>query len=474
MLKTLEKRRKSDILTVEKRRRVKEGEAMLYRKMYDELLKWKKDSNKKALYISGARQIGKTTIIREFGKRNYQKFLEINFITNPSAKEIFRQDLSADTIIMKLTAYFKTELIEQDTLIFFDEVQECLEVRTAIKFLVEDGRFDYIESGSLLGVMYQNVASFPVGFEDPRVMYPMDFEEFVIALGVQPSTLHVLEEAYKKHEKVEAFVHEEMMKLVRFYCVIGGMPAVVKEFVETKDMGKVYHIQRGILDLYRHDIAKYADKGKEKIQMIFDAIPAELNNKNKRFVLSDLKKSARSERYESCFQWLADAGVTLPCYNLEELTQPVAINQKRNLFKLFFNDTGLLCAMSSSDIQYQIINDNLEINKGSIAENLVASQLKCNGYALYYYDKKQLGELDFVIEHEGCLMPIEVKSGKDFKKHNALDKTIERLQTRIQKPIVFCIGNVEETDTVCYLPFYMIMFCKELHQLGVVDLQINI
>lgn len=447
---------------------------MLYRKFYEYMREWKQQSKKKALFISGARQIGKTTLIREFGKQNYRKFLEINFITTPSAKEIFQGDLSAEMLIAKLTAFFRTELIPKDTLIFFDEVQECLEVRTAIKFLVDDGRFDYIESGSLLGITYENITSYPVGYEDPQTMYPMDLEEFAIALGVQQTTFDLLEQSYLNHVKVEDFIHKEMLKVFRFYCVVGGMPAVVQEFVDTSDMGKVLNTQRSIIELYRKDVQKYAEKGKEKIQMIFDAIPAELNNKNKRFVLSDLKKSARSERYESCFQWLSDAGVTLPCYNLQELMQPVAINLTRNLFKLFLNDTGLLCAMSSSDIQFQIINENLDINEGSIMENLFATQLKCNGFALYYYDKKRVGELDFVVEYGSELLPIEIKSGKSYQKHAALLHVTENRNWKVKKPIVFCIGNVEETEEVLYLPLYMIMYLKDDHHLGIVNIDLKI
>lgn len=447
---------------------------MLYRKFYDYMMKWKEEPKKKALFISGARQIGKTTLIREFGKQNYEKYLEINFITTPSAKAIFEGDLSAELLITKLTAFFKTELLPNHTLIFFDEVQECLKVRTAIKFLVDDGRFDYIESGSLLGVTYQDVISFPVGYEDPQVMYPMDFEEFALALGVQKATFEVLEKAYQTKTPVDDFIHKEMLRVFQFYCVVGGMPAVVQEFVNSNDMGKVLNIQKGIIELYRKDVQKYAQKGKEKIQMIFDAIPAELNNKNKRFILSDLKKSARSERYESCFQWLSDAGVTLPCHNLHELIQPVAINVSRNLFKLFLNDTGLLCAMSSSDIQFQIINDNLDINEGSIMENMFATQLKSNGYTLYYYDKKKVGELDFVIEYGTKLLPIEIKSGKNYKSHPALHNILQNKDYKITKPIVFCIGNIENQEDILYLPLYMIMYVKDEHKLGVIELNLKI
>lgn len=219
---------------------------------------------------------------------------------------------------------------------------------------------------------------------------------------------------------------------------------------------------------------KYVEEGRDKIQMIFDAIPAELNNKNKRFILSDLKKSARSERYESSFNLLHDAGVTLPCYNVQKIKQPLAINLSRNLFKCYMNDTGLLCAMSSSDVQFKILNDNMSISEGSIVENLYTTQLKSNGYLLYYYNRKKFGEINFIIEHEHSLIPIEIKSGKDYKKHLSLSKMIENENEAMGKPIVFCIGNVEETSSIPYLPLYMIMFLKHEHQFGIIDVKINI
>lgn len=446
---------------------------MLYRKLYEYMKNWKQNPNKKALYISGARQTGKTTLIREFGRNEYQAFIEINFITTPSAKQIFEGDLSADLIIAKLTAFCQKELIPHQTLIFFDELQECLKVRTAIKFLVEDGRFDYVESGSLLGVTYQAVSSFPVGFEDPHVMYPMDFEEFAIALGVQKTTFALLKQAYEEKKPIDPFIHEQLMQIFRFYTVVGGMPAAVQEFITSNDLGKVSNIQRGIIELYRKDVQKYAMNGKDKIQMIFDAIPSELNNKNKRFILSDLKKSARSERYESCFNWLADAGVALPCYNIQEIRQPIAINLSRNLFKLFLNDTGLLCAMSSSNIQFPLIRGELDINEGSIMENMFAMQLKSNGFKLYYYDRKKYGEIDFIVEADRNLLPIEIKSRKDYKTHASLTRVMKD-HPQIKKPIVFCIGNVEETKEVTYLPMYMIMFLTNHFELGKIELHITI
>ncbi len=439
---------------------------MLYRKFYNELVKWYKQDKKLALLIDGARQIGKTTIIRQFAKDYYgDNFVEINFINTPSAKEIFMGDLSVDGIISKLTLFLRRPLTPHKTLVFFDEVQECLEVRTAIKFLVDDGRFDYIESGSLLGINYKEIKSYAVGYEENRTMYPMDFEEFAIANGIQQSTFDMLRDCYTRRVHVDEFVHKQMMKLFTYYVIIGGMPAAVQEFVNSKDMGKVVGIQSDILKLYRKDITKYATTGKEKITLIFDTMPAELNAKNKRFMLSDLAKSARMDRYESCFNWLTDAGIALPCYNLTEPKQPVAINKQHNLFKFYMADTGLLCAMCSDDVQYQIVNGNYSINEGSIMENMFAQQLKSNGFNLYYFDKQKVGEVDFIVEQHAELVPVEIKSGKDYKSHRALNNLLAVDEYKLKESIVFCVGNIEIADKAVYLPLYMIMFFKKENML---------
>lgn len=440
---------------------------MLYRKFYDELVRWHKQDKKLAMLIDGARQIGKTTLIRQFAKDYYgDNFVEINFINTPSAMDIFKGDISVDGIISKLTLFLRRSLEPHKTLVFLDEVQECPEVRTAIKFLVDDGRFDFIESGSLLGINYKEIKSYAVGYEEIRQMYPMDFEEFAIANGIQQSTLDMLKDCYERRVPVDEFVHKQMMQLFTYYVIIGGMPAVVQEFVNSKDMGRVVGIQGDILQLYRKDITKYATAGKEKITLIFDTIPAELNAKNKRFMLSDLAKSARMERYESCFNWLTDAGVALPCYNLAEPKQPVEINKQHNLFKFFLADTGLLCAMCSGDVQYQIVNGEYGINQGSIMENMFAQQLKSNGFTLYYFDKQRVGEVDFIVEQHAGLVPVEVKSGKDYKSHRALNNLLAVEEYKLKESLVFCIGNVEVEDSVVYLPLYMIMFFKKQNMLN--------
>lgn len=443
---------------------------MLQRKAYQKLLDWKKDRNHKALCILGARQIGKTTLIRKFGKENYKNFVEINFISDTDAAGIFSGDLDVNTIITNLTAYTCQPMEPGETLVFFDEVQECPNVRTAIKFLVEDRRFDYIESGSLLGTKYKAVKSLPVGFEEIYRMYPMDFEEFLWANGVQDATIQYLKTCMHTKMRVLPAVHETMTKLFYSYIVVGGMPDVVQTYVDTHDIGKVIAVQTSLLDLYRQDISRYAD-GNEKIKIkaIFDAIPSQLNDKNRRFMVNSLAPTARLARYEDSFQWLSDAGVALACYNVTEPQTPLKLNEKHSLFKLFMNDVGLLCAACMENVQFDLLSGHLDVNLGSILENIVAQQLKANGYDLFYFDAKKYGEVDFVVSGGVHTRLIEVKSGNDYKKHSALDKIRSVSEWKFRDSIVLCKGNLEVVDDVLYLPWYMMIFvCPDAPPQGLI------
>jgi len=427
----------------------------------DHLKRWKQQAKKKALCIVGARQIGKTTLVREFAKECYQDFLEINFIVNPSAKQLFAGDLDAGTLCENLTAFARKSLAVGKTLILFDEVQECPEARTAIKFLVEDGRFDYIETGSLLGVNYQQVMSYPVGYEEIYHMYPMDLEEFLTANGIQSDTLKYLQNCYEQQLPVRESIHAMLVKFFYLYIIVGGMPQVVQNYVDTHDIGVVVKNQKDILIQYRLDITKYADRhDKVKIGRIFDTLPAQLNSKNRRFKLSVVAADGRMNRYEESFQWLADAGVALPCYNVREPQLPLGLNTKHNLFKLYLNDTGLLCSSCVENVQLAILQGDLEINMGSILENLFAQQLKCNGYSLCYYDSKKHGEVDFVLENQGRVDLLEIKSGKDYHRHRALDNVAAVEGWHFGRQMVFAPGNVEVDGNVTYMPWYMVMFYR--------------
>ena len=434
---------------------------MLKRKVYRKLVQWKTQHPKKALCIIGARQIGKTTIVRQFAADYYDYFVEINFLLDKKAEQIFSESLDADTVITNLTAYVQKKMEPGKTLVLFDEIQECPNARTAIKFLVEDGRFDYVETGSMLGVRYKEVRSYPVGFEEIYRMYPMDFEEYLWANGVQDTTIEYLKNCYEQQKPVSESVHSTLSKLFLSYIVVGGMPQIVQSYINSHDISEVIRIQQDILEAYRQDIAKYAENGnKIKIRAIFDSIPSQLNEKNRRFILVKIDANGRQNRYENSFEWLADAGVALPCYNVEEPQPPLKLNAKHNLFKLFMGDTGLLCAACMANVQFDILQGNLDINLGSILENVMAQLLKSNGFDLHYYDSKKNGEVDFVIQNGMRVDLIEVKSGNDYKKHHALSRLMKVENWKFDKKYVFCKGNVECADGVVYLPWYMIMFYR--------------
>ena len=432
----------------------------LKRSAYSDFTAWKNDADHGALLVTGARQVGKTFLIREFAKESYKVTLEINFVETPSAKAIFEGDLDADTLIANLTAFSGVALEPGETLVFLDEIQECPQARTAIKFLVDDGRFDYIESGSLLGVLYGQVPSLPVGYERIVRMFPLSLEEFFAANGVQPDVLDSTRLCCEEGRPVPTVAHERLLRLFRLYLAIGGMPSAVKEFTETSDLARVLQVQRDILMLYRQDIAKYAPN-KAHVHAIFDSMPAELDKKNKRFKLSDLSKTARMERYESDFMWLVDAGVALPCYNATAPLTPLEVNAQRNLFKLFLCDVGLLSAASVGSVQFDLVSGNVSINWGSFLENAIAQQLTANGFDLFYYDKSKIGEVDFLLQRGSKVIPLEAKSGSDCEKHAALDNLMAVSEWSLDEAVVICRDNVKQSGSVTYLPWYSIAFLKQ-------------
>ncbi|MCL2196754.1 MAG: AAA family ATPase [Treponema sp.] len=430
---------------------------MLKRKMINRLIGWKNIKNKPALLIKGARQVGKTFIIREFAKANYKNFIEINFEKQPSVKKVFEEDLDARTIILNLSAMGMGPFEDGRTLIFFDEVQSCPQARTAIKFLVEDGRFDYIESGSLLGIGYKDVSSYPVGYEEQASMYPLDFEEFLWAKGITPEVINKLREAYNEVTAVDDFLHNQIMKAYREYLITGGMPAAVSAYIENDDFSKTLKVQTSILDSYRDDISKYADREKILAKKMFDAIPEQLSKKNKRFILADLKKGTSAKKYENASMWLTEAGIALNCFNVTSLETPLRFNEKRNLYKLYMLDSGLLCAMGMRGIQSELLNGNIEINEGGITENAAASELAKKNIPLYYYDKKSRAEIDFVFAENNGISVIEVKSGKNYKSHASLDNICN--EVKLNRRIVLSKYNTETSvNGVIYYPLYMAMF----------------
>lgn len=436
---------------------------MLKRKIYQELLKWKNDANRKALCIIGARQIGKTTIVREFAKNEYKQLIEINFLLEPKACEIFNQSLNPQTILINLTAYTGKELIPDHTLILFDEIQECPEARTAIKFLVEYGKYDYIETGSMLGVKINAVRSYPVGFERIIHMYPLDFEEFCWANEMPESTIDHLRSCYDNKQPVTSLIHDIMINTFQRYIAVGGMPEVVDTFVKTSDMAAVLRIQRQLIELFENDIRKYANpENRAAILTLFQAIPSQLNAQNKRFFISQVLPSKKIAMIENELSWIELAGLGLPSYNLEEPQVPLKLNEKRSLFRFFLFDSGLLCAMSAGNVQFDILQGRTDINEGSLLENCFATQLAANGFSLAYYNQKKIGELDFIVQRSHDPTIIEIKSRSNYKRHQAINNALAVKNWRFDETLIFCKGNVEQTDSITYLPWYMVMFYKPI------------
>ena len=420
---------------------------------------YKKD--KKALLITGARQVGKTFIIREVGKADFESFIEINFLENRTAQSLFETAKNSSDILLRISAITDQPLIPGKTLIFFDEVQECREIVTAIKFLVDEGSYRYILSGSLLGVDLKDIRSAPVGFMDVFEMFPLDFEEFSRANGVSGRVIDSLRNAYESQTPVDAIVHEKMMDLFRLYLIVGGMPSVVARYLATNNLQEVAQEQRSILALYRQDIAKYDPNNKLYLEDIFALIPGELNSKNKRFILKNLNENFKFSRYQNSFLWLKNAGVALPAFCVTEPTVPLMLNKSSNLFKLFLSDVGLLASMYMDGIQLKLLNREKDINFGSVYENAAAQELKAHGYDLYYFNSKKQGELDFVIERGGDVLPIEIKSGKDYRRHAALDNVLGNKDYAIPMAFVFQNDNVSAEGRVVYLPIYMLMFLQK-------------
>lgn len=429
---------------------------MLKRKIDNYLREYyRKSSN--ALLITGARQVGKTYSIREFGK-TFKSFIEINFIENTDAIGLFKDAKGSTDVLMRLSAITNSPLIKGETLIFFDEVQECPDIVTAIKFLVDEGSYRYILSGSLLGVELKDIRSVPVGYMGVREMFPLDFEEFITCVGINENVIASVKEAWIKRLPVDSFIHSKMMELFRLYLIIGGMPAAVSKYLESNNLQDVLAIQQEIIQLYKKDIAKYDPENKLYIEEIFNLIPPELNAKNKRFILKRLNENAKFERYENSFLWLKNAGVALPVFNVEEPKVPLLLARSRNLLKLFMNDIGLLAAQYAAGIQVRIIKGDKDINYGSIYENAVAQELVAHGLWPYYYNSKKRGEIDFVIERNGKVLPLEVKSGKDYTYHRALSNILDCDEYDIPEALVMNNDNLFVDGRITYVPVYMVMF----------------
>lgn len=442
---------------------------MLKRKIYSELLAWKKrrkdEKLKKCLIVKGARQVGKSTIIRLFGQQEYASFIHIDFYSHPELKAIFDGELTGESIYKRLSANIPdAKMIPGNTLIFLDEIQRCGNARTAIKFLAEDFRFDVISSGSLLGLSYgmddddevDPVESVPVGYETQLTMYSLDFEEFLWANGYSEDAILDLRHYLGTDEQIHESIHAKFEALFREYMVVGGMPEAVNDFVTHHDFNRVYEIQSNILNEYKDDISKHA-KGKEKefVRRCYDAVPKQLAKELKKFQYSTVEKGETRRKYGGSVQWLIDSGMVNPCYNISEPYIPLMANAKDEQFKLYINDTGLLTCLYGFETKRGLLNDTLRGNaRGGLYENIIAECLVKRGYKLYYYKPDDNHELEFLIEKEGNVVPIEVKAGNTASV--SLNRFIEDFSPSVAYKLIANRNGrsgVKET-----LPHYMVMF----------------
>lgn len=443
------------------------------RKIYDQLLQWKNEKNgTTALMIEGARRIGKSYIAEKFAENEYESYILIDFSKAPARVrgwfDEYLEDI--DTLLQNIQLHYKKKLTPRKSLIIFDEVQKCPRAREAIKALVEDHRFDYIETGSLISIK-KNVDDILIPSEEDGIeMYPMDFEEFMWAMGDEVMYPYI-RKCFGTNKPMGDF-HREAMRYFRQYLIVGGMPQAVKEYVKSRDFTKVDAVKRQILRLYRNDIKKYAGSASTKVSSIFEAIPGQLQKNEKKFKLADLNDEARMRDYDSAFFWLNDARLANICYNTTAPNIGLQLNEERTTLKCYFCDTGLLISMAfnargivQNEIYQKLMFDKLEINEGMLVENIVAQMLRTAGHSLFFYsnyDKEDASnrmEIDFLIQKETVtsrhnISPIEVKSGTNYTL-NSLTKCINKFGQYLSTPYVLHSKDLEIENGITYLPLYM-------------------
>lgn len=437
---------------------------MLERDAYSQIAQWKRLKTKQGLLITGARQVGKTTLVRKFAHDNYRQLAEVSFLGNNRAIKAVSAAQDARDLLLRISTLARTELVPGETLVFLDEIQACEDVLTWVKFLEEASDLDFILSGSLLGIDLFNVRSVPVGFLQTLRMHPLTFFEFCKGNGIPEASLGMIEECYADLKPVPDYLHDQLMNLFYQYLLVGGMPDAVQSFVDVPDAERVRNIQSAIIETYKMDITKYVESPVERrhIKSIYEAIPNQLNKENKRFKFTKMDENARFSHLATAFDWLENAGITLPAMRVQEPTYPLGLAADTGSFKLFMSDVGLLTSllMPSSDID--ILNRKSAMNYGAMFENAVAQELAAQGVELYYYNKKGVGEVDFVMQdHMGDVSLVEVKSGKDYKRHRAMNNLLDTRNYRFKNAYVMHDGNVSVEGATTYLPIYMAAFLGE-------------
>ena len=432
---------------------------MLKRKAMKEIRHWFEQEKHKALCILGARQTGKTTLVREFARKMDLTLVELNFLSDPSAALIFQETPDPAQILLQLSYRNpEVDLDSEKTLVLFDEIQECPEARTAVKFLVESSKCRFVETGSLLGGRLKDIRSVPVGYELLMNLYPLDFEEFMWSTRINPQIIETLKNCALQSVPVPEYLHGKMLELFRTYMAVGGMPAVVQRFADTGNPGEVQTLLDSLWVLYQQDIVKYADiRDRPWILTIFDNIPSELMKPNSRFMLNSVRSKGRYTALEPSFAWLTEAGIALPCINVTEPVFPLQLREKRSIFKFFLLDTGLLCSRYKG-VSLEIIQNSHRTNWGGFLENMAAQILCASGYSLFYYNSRKHGEIDFVLEEGSRISLIEMKSGRGYRNHAALNNVMEVPSWNFHRRLVFCEANVFTEDGIGYYAWHLMPF----------------
>ena len=414
------------------------------------------DNSKKALLIYGARQVGKTYLVREMLKRNNIAYCEFNLIERTDILNFLMNADSSSDISAKLAMYSDIPLVENESVIFLDEIQKYPDIVTTIKFLVDEGKYRYVLSGSNLGVELKGIRSIPIGYIEFWQMFPMNFEEFAIASGISEAILSHMKECFHNKKPVDTIANDKLLQTFYYYLIVGGMPAVVNIYKETPSLERIDQEQKNIINQYKADFTRYEQENRRlKVIAIYDNISAQLSKQNRKFKFTMLNKELKFDRYEESFLWLKDAAVAIPTHIVSTPQSPLEISKETNVFKLFLNDVGLLTSCYPYSLRAQIaeMDTSQKLNNGVLFENFVAQEIYATGSESFYYKKKALGEVDFMIEPDGEAIPVEVKSGNDYRTHASLNHLLDN--HNFNAAYVLSPNNVETDGIITYLPIYM-------------------
>ena len=438
---------------------------MLYRKFAKRIEDFLLDEPNKILLVNGARQIGKSYLIRYIGKKLFKNYVEINLKEDKESIRIFEKVKSTNDFYLQLGAVAGNKLdAKNNTLVFLDEIQSYPHLMTMLKFLNQEGRYTYIASGSQLGVALSQTASVPIGSVAVEEMYPLDFEEFLLAMGCGQDSIDGMREKFISGESLNESMHNYMMQQFKLYLLVGGLPEAINKFLENRNMIHVRKVQSDIHTLYKIDASQYDSERKLVIRKIYDMVPSNMENKKKRIIVKHIEETKGHKQfsdYAEEFEYLTNSGIALSVQSVSNPKFPLLESENKNLIKLYMNDVGLLTNLLYGVNINAVLNDDRSINLGSVYESVVAQELRAHGYTLHYYDNKQRGEVDFLIDDYENLtvMPIEVKSGKDYTVHSALDKFLNTEDYNVKKAVV--LNNereVREKKGVVYQPIYYCMF----------------